>query len=278
MIELREDRLTITWRVPALATLERRAREVREGLRALPNLIRQVLPDRSARQRELRARAELLLREAELRALSRRLAEAEARAARPAPAPAAVAVADLDRGVWWAETLAPPEEAPVWVGDLPDAWEEAPDPDGWQEEPHPDAVTIDGRTYPLDDPEAIAQAREALISREVEEMVGEAQQIETSPGTIVNVGCNEYRRIPTMSTRTLWAPWLEAVTLTPGVKRALKVLERAARNRSGRVWERLRAEAIGRLEGREPRPGREAEPCPEWEALLLAEERVRASA
>lgn len=272
---LQNDAREFCWRLAAAPRFVDLAQEWREGLRALPLLLRIRHPDPS-RKAELRARAELLLRETEIRALSRRLAEAEERAARSAPAPAAVA--ELDRGVWWAETLAPPEEAPIWVGDMPDAWEEARDPDGWQEDPHPDAVTIEGRTYPLDDPEAIAQAREALISREVEEMVGEAQQIETSPGSVVNVGYNEYRRIPTMSTRTLWAPWLESVTLTPGVTRALKVLERAARRRSGRVWERLRAQAIRRLEGLDPRPGREAEPCPEWEALLLAEERIGASA
>ncbi len=128
-------------------------------------------------------------------------------------------------------------------------------------------MEIDGRLYPLDDPEAVEQAREVLIDREVAWMVSEAREIEVSPGSVVNVGYNEYRLIPTMSTRTLWAPWLQEVTLTAGVKRARQVLERAARRRSGRVYERLRDVAIQRLEGREPRPGQEAEPCPEWQAL-----------
>ncbi len=263
-----EDRLVVTWRLPALRGLERLTRECREGLRALPLLLNEQRPG-AARRAELRARAEILLREADVRTLTGRLAEQEQKAAWLAPASAAAPAGDPDVGVWWAESLAPPEQAPAWVGDVPDAWEEAPELD---------AVIVDGRAYPLDDPEAVAQAREALISREAEEMVGEAQQIETAPGTVVNVGFGEYRRISTMSTRTLWAPWLEEVTLTPGVKRALKVLERAARNRSGRVWERLRAEAIRRLEGREPRPGREPEASPEWEALLLTEETGGASA
>lgn len=270
MIELREDRLIITWRVPALAALECKAREVREGLRALPLLIRRALPDRSARRRELRARAELLLREAELRALRERLAEEEARARQGQEAPAAP---NESPGDWWDERLAPPEEEPVWVGDPGTAWEETAA--AGEETDQAGAVEIDGDAFPLDDPEAIGLARQRLIDREISWMLAELRQVEVIQGGLADGGFGERVRWGTTSTRHEWAPWLQRVAGMGGVKEARRVVERAVSRQKGAVYERLVAEAVARLAGESPRPGEPwAEPAPEWQALVTADARA----
>lgn len=109
---------------------------------------------------------------------------------------------------------------------------------------------------PLATPEVREALRACLIEQEIDLMLYELSQIETVPAAVVEAEPGVYRRVGSGSTKDLWAPWLARVSgIRSGVTRAREVVEAAARRRSGPVWERLREEAIARLEGKRPRPG-----------------------